>query len=148
MLEDKILNDYKDAMKEKDAVRVSTLSFLRAATKNAAIDQKKDKLEDGDVIAVLKKQVKQRQDSIEQFRKGNREDLAEKEVRELEILKCYLPQEIPPDDIKKMIEEAVASTGASGIKDMGKVIKEVMAKASGCADGKLVSDLVRERLKA
>lgn len=146
MLEDKILNDYKEAMKSKDAVKVSTLSFLRAAMKNLGIDKKKDKLEDGDVILVVKKQIRQRQDSIEQFKKGNRPDLAVKEEKELGILKAYLPKELSADEIKKIIEETIAATGASGVKDMGKVMKEVMARTAGCADGKLVSDLVKERL--
>lgn len=146
MLEDTILNDYKEAMKNKDAVKVSTLSFLRAAVQNLAIEKRKEKLEDGDIILIIKKQIKQRQDSIEQFKKGNRPDLAEKEMKELEILKVYLPRELSIDEVKKMIEEAVSNTGASGAKDMGRVIKEVMSKAAGCADGKLVSELVKERL--
>jgi len=146
MLEDKILNDYKEAMKSKDAVKVSTLSFLRAAMKNLAIDKKRDKLEDADAVAIVKKQIKQRQDSIEQFKKGNRPDLAQKEEKELEILKTYLPKGLSADEVKKVIEEAVALTGASGVKDMGKVMKEVMAKTAGQADGKLISDLVKERL--
>jgi hypothetical protein len=146
MLEDKILNDYKEAMKSRDAVKVSTLSFLRSAMKNVGIDKKKDKLEDADVITVVKKQIKQRQDSIEQFKKGNRADLAQKEEKELEILKVYLPKELSADEVGKVVDEAVASTGAAGVKDMGKVMKEVMARTAGCADGKLVSDLVKERL--
>jgi uncharacterized protein len=146
MLEDKILNDYKEAMKAKDATRVSTLSFLRAGMKNAAIEKKKDKLEDDDAIVIIKRQIKQRQDSIEQFKKGNRSDLAEKEIKELEILKPYLPPELSADELKRMIEEAITATGANTLKDMGRVIKEVVAKCGGCADGKLVSSLVRERL--
>ncbi len=146
ILEDKILNDYKEAMKSRDAVKISTLSFLRAAMKNLGIEKKKDKLEDGDVISVVKKQIKQRQDSIEQFKKGNRPDLAAKEEKELEILKAYLPKELSADEVKTIIEEIIAATGASGVKDMSKVMKEVMARTAGCADGKLVSDLVKERL--
>lgn len=146
MLEDTILNDYKEAMKTKDAVKVSTLSFLRAAMQNLAIEKRKEKLEDEDIVSIIKKQIKQRQDSIEQFKKGSRLDLADKEIKEAEILKVYLPKELSIDEIKKMIEEALSKTGASGPKDMGRVIKEVMSKAAGCADGKLVSDLVKERL--
>lgn len=146
MLQEKITNDYKRAMKNKDAIKVSTLSFLRAAIQNLAIEKKKEKLDDKDIVPVIKKQVKQRQDSIEQFKKGNRNDLVEKEAKELEILKTYLPEELPVDEIKKIIEEAVVLTGASDQKDMGKVIKEVMAKVAGRADGKLVSGLVKEKL--
>jgi len=146
MLQEKITNDYKEAMKSKDALKVSTLSFLRAAIQNLAIEKKKEKLDDKDIIPVIKKQVKQRQDSIEQFKKGNRDDLVQKEAKELEILKTYLPEELPADELKKIIEEAIASTGASSPKDMGKVIKEVMEKVAGRADGKVVSGLVKEKL--
>jgi len=146
MLEEKIFNDYKEAMKNRDTLKSSVLSFLRAAMINAAIDKKKKNLEDNDCIAVIKKQVKQRQESIEQFQKGNRQDLADKETKELEILKSYLPPELPAEEIKKIIEEAIALTSAQDMKDMGKVMKEVTAKITGRADSKLVSDLVRERL--
>lgn len=146
MLEEKILNDYKEAMKSRDTLKSSVLSFLRAEMINVAFAKKKKILEDNDTIAVIKKQIKQRQDSIEQFSKGNRQDLADKESKELEILKAYLPPELPAEEIKKIIEEAVALTAAQGMKDMGKVMKEAGAKIAGRADGKLVSDLVRERL--
>lgn len=146
MLEDKILNDYKEAMKSKDTLKSSVLSFLRADMINVAVAKKKTKLDDSEVIPVIKKQIKQRQDSIEQFSKGGRIDMAEKEKKELEILKTYLPPELSTEEIKKIIEEGVASTGAQDMKDMGKVMKEVNARVAGQADGKLVSDLVRERL--
>ncbi len=146
MLEEKIFNDYKEAMKNRDTLKSSVLSFLRAAMINTAIEKKKKTLDDNDAIAVIKKQAKQRQDSIEQFQKGNRQDLAEKEIKELAILKGYLPEELAIGEIKKMIEEVVLATGASSIKDMGRAMKEVTAKIAGKADSKLVSDLVRERL--
>lgn len=146
MLEEKIMEDYKKAMKDKDAAKVSTLSFLRADLKYAAIDKRKDKLEDADVIAVVKKQVKQRQDSIEQFKNGGRQDLAQKETGELEVLKSYLPQQLSEDKIRAIIEEAVKETGACGPQDMGKLMKALLPKLSGGADNKLVSELVKNRL--
>ena len=146
MLEEKIFNDYKEAMKNRDTLKSSVLSFLRAGLMNAAIEKKKKNLDDNDCIAVIKKQIKQRQESIEQFQKGNRQDLADKEIKELGILKVYLPEELSTDEVKKIIEEAVLSTAASGMKDLGRVMKEVTAKIAGRADSKLVSDLVRERL--
>lgn len=146
MLEKKIMGDYVDAMKNKDALKSSVLSFLRAEMINLAMAKNKKELEDADVVSVIRKQVKSRQDSIEQFTKGNRMDLADKEKKELEILKSYLPVELGIDEIKKVIEEAIALTSASGMKDMGKVMKEVNAKIAGKADGKQVSDLVKERL--
>ncbi|MDD2679364.1 MAG: GatB/YqeY domain-containing protein [Candidatus Omnitrophica bacterium] len=146
MLEEKILNDYKEAMKARDSLRSSVLSFLRADMMNLAVAKKKKALDDSETITVIKKQIKQHQDSIEQFTKGARLEMAEKEKKELEILKTYLPPEISADEISKIIEEVVAATGSSGMKDMGKVMKEVNAKIAGQADGKLVSDLVKERL--
>jgi len=146
MLEEKILSDYKEAMKARDAFKSSVLSFLRADVINVQVSKKKNALDDSEVIAVIKKQIKQRQDSIEQFTKGERLEMAQKEKKELELLKTYLPPELSADEIKKIIEESVLSTAASGIKDMGKVMKEVNIKIAGQADGKLVSDLVKESL--
>ena len=146
MLADQIFNDYKEAMKARDRLKSSVLSFLRADILNQATAKKKDKLDDADILVVIKKQIKQHQDSIDQFTSGARLEAAEKEKKELEILKSYLPAEMPIEEIKKLIESAVASTGASGPKDMGKLMKELTQKISGKADGKLVSDLVRNRL--
>ena len=146
MLEKKILNDYQEALKAKDSLKSSVLSFLRAEIINVATAKKKTGLEDSEVIAVIKKQIKQRKDSIEQFSQGGRLELAEKEKKEMEILKGYLPPELSEEEIKKVIEEVICLTAASGLKDMGKVMKEVNARIAGRADGKLVSDLVKERL--
>jgi uncharacterized protein len=146
MLTEKIFNDYKEAMKARDTLKSSVLSFLRADMLNQATAKKKDKLDDSEVVAVIKKQVKQRQDSITQFTAGGRLEAAEKETKELAILKSYLPQEMSEAQIKVLIEEAVASIGASGLKDMGRLMKELTVKIAGQADGKLVSDLVRQRL--
>lgn len=146
MLEEKILNDYKESMKAKDALKSSVLSFLRAEMINLANAKKKNKLDDPEVVTVIKKQIKQRQDSIEQFTKGGRLEMAQKEQKEMEVLKSYLPPELSTDEIKKIIGEIILATGASGIKDMGRVMKEVNLKIAGQADGRLVSDLVREKL--
>jgi len=145
-LEEKILNDFKDAMKQKDAVKISTLSFLRGQLGYAALEKKKERLDDADCIAVVKKLIKQHQDSIEQFTAGSRLDLAERETKEMEVLKGYVPAQMPAEEISSVIEEIVAASGASGMKDMGNVMKEVRARTGGRADGKLVSDLVRQRL--
>ncbi len=146
MLEDKIAADYKESMKARDQVRTQTISFLRSELKYSAIDKKKDKLEDADVAAVLKRLIKQRQDSIAQFEKGQRMDLVQKEKAELEILKSYLPQEMSGEDAARIVDEVVAAAGAVTIKDMGRIMKDVMARTKGQADGKLVSDLVRKKL--
>jgi len=146
MLEEKVFNDYKEAMKSKDSLKASILSFLRAEILNLAIAKKKDKLEDSDILTVIRKQVKEHQDSIEQFIKGNRQDLAQKEAGELEILKSYLPPQLSEEQIKKIIEEAITTTQAGGIKDMGRVMKEVAQNLKGSADARFVSELVKQRL--
>lgn len=145
-LEEKILNDFKDAMKAKDQLKVSTLSFLRAQFNYLALEKKKNALDDADCVAAIRKSIKQHQDSIEQFKAGSRQDLADKEAKELEILKVYLPAEMSSDELKKIIDEAIVSIGAAGVRDMGRVIKEVMAKTGGSADGKMVSEMVKLRL--
>ena len=145
-LEEKIAEDYKQAMKDKNAVKVSVLSFLRSQLKYAMIEKKADKISDADAVAVIKKQVKQRQDSIAQFGQGGRTDLVEKETAELAILKSYLPEEMSDEDLKKIIAQAIKESGASGAKDMGKVMKAVLAKVAGKADSKKTSDLVKESL--
>jgi uncharacterized protein len=146
MLEEKILNDYKDAMKARDSLKSSVLSFLRADMINQATAKKKNKLDDAEVVMVIKKQIKQRQDSIEQFTKGARLEMADKEKKEWEILKAYLPPELSESQIKSLIEEAIVATGSNSMKDMGRLMKELAVKIAGQADGKLVSELVRQRL--
>ena len=155
-LEDKISQDYVQAMKGRDTLRSSTLNFLRAQIKNVKIDdrrkspvrgdQRVETIADADVITVIKKQVKQRQDSITQFRAGSREDLAVKEEQELRILQSYLPAAMPLESLKAVVDEVIKSSGAVSMKDMGKVMKEVLAKVAGQADSQAVSALVKERL--
>jgi len=146
MLVEKIFNDYKEAMKARDSLKSSVLSFLRADMLNLATAKKKDKLDDAEIITVIRKQIKQRQDSIEQFTAGGRLDMAEKEKKELDILKNYLPAELSSEEINRLIEEVVAAIGAGGLKDMGRVMKELTIKLAGKADSRLVSDLVKQRL--
>lgn len=146
MLEEKIMSDYKQAMKDRDNIKSSILSLVRAEMINVAIAKKKRQLDDEEAISVVRKQVKQHQDSIEQFKQGNRQDLVDKEEKELEILKDYLPAQVPAEELNKIIEEAINSTAASGMKDMGRVMKEVSSKVAGRADTKTVSDMVRAKL--
>lgn len=148
MLEEKIFNDYKEAMKSKNSFKSSVLSFLRAEFKSVAMTRNKDLLDDVECIAVIKKQIKRREDSIQQFRQGNRQDLADKEARESEMLKVYLPPQLSEADLARIIEETISEAGAAGLKDMGKVMKEVSAKAGASADARLVSEMVKVRLSA
>ena len=146
MLEERIAKDYVQAMKDRDHVRSSTLNFLRADLKNVRIDKRADHLEDGDVVAVIKKQIKQRQDSIDLYGQGGRQDLVEKESAEMAVLKGYLPQEISEEELKVFVQEVVHETGAQSMKDMGKVMKALFVKVQGRADNKLVSAMVQKVL--
>ena len=146
MLAEKIFNDYKEAMKARDSLKSSVLSFLRADMLNLATAKKKDKLDDPEIVTVIRKQIKQRQDSIEQFTSGGRLEMADKEKKELGLLKNYLPAEPSVEEIKRSIEEVVIAIGANGPKDMGRVMKELSIKLAQKADGRLVSDLVKQRL--
>lgn len=145
-LEKQIDKDYIQAMKDRDQQKSSALSYLRAMIKQVKVDQRLEALDDAGVTAVLKKQIKQRQDSIEQFEKGGRMDLAAKEKAEVELMKGYLPAEMSTDEVKRFIDEAIKTTGAVSMKDMGNVMKVVRDKVAGRADGKLVSELVKEEL--
>ena len=145
MIREKMEADLKEAMKAKNEIKVSTLRFLKASFVNAQID-KKGELSDEETIAIIKKQIKQRNESIEGFKKGNRPELADKETKELEILKSYLPEELSSEQLLAFVKEAIEETQAQGPKDMGKVMKVVMAKAKGRADGKVISEMVSKGL--
>jgi uncharacterized protein YqeY len=146
LLEEKITQDYVLAMKARDSFTSSVLSFLRAQIKNVKVDKRLETLLDEDVISVIKKQAKQRLDSIAQFKAGGRMDLAQKEEKELVILKKYLPPEMSTDQLKNIVEEVIAASGAASMKDMGRVMKDVLTRVGAQADNQTVSVLVKERL--
>lgn len=147
-LEDTINASYIDAMKARNTDRSAALNFLRAQIKNVKIDKRVEKVSDEDVIAIIKKQIKQRQDSIAQFNSGGRPELAAKEEAEMKIYQEYLPTQLSVDAVKKIVDEVATALGASGMKDMGRVMKEVLVKLAGQADGQVVSQSVKERLSA
>jgi len=146
MLEKKINDDLKVAMKEKKTIKIETLRMLKAEIKNVSISKKGASLEDKDVFQIVSKQIKQHRDSIETFSKGGREDLAEKEKQELEILQSYLPKQLSKEEVVSIVKQAIVETGAASRSDMGKVMKLVMEKVKGAAEGKLVSQIVAEQL--
>ena len=146
MLMDKVAADLKDAMRAKDATRLSTLRLLKTAVEYHKIEKKQEKLTDADVTAVIKKQIKQRQDSIEGFEKGGRADLVEKEKAELAVLKAYLPEELSQAQVEEVVKATIAELGATTKTDMGKVMKAVQAKLAGRADNRLVSQIVSANL--
>jgi uncharacterized protein YqeY len=147
-LQRQIDEDLKGAMRAKDSARLSVLRMLKAALKNAAIEKRcsDGELSDSDAITVLRKQVKQRLDSIESFEKGGRAELAEKEKAEIAVLNHYLPQAMSAEELQKIVAETIAEAGATSRAQMGAVMKALQAKVAGRADGKTLSAEVQKQL--
>ncbi len=137
-------------MREKNAMKLGVLRMLKAALMNATIEKSgaQGQLSDADAVQVIRKQVKQRQDSIESFEKGGRAELAAKEKEELSMLQSYLPQAMSTDEIAKIVRETIAETGATSKAQMGAVMKAIQAKVSGRADGKTLSAEVQKQLSS
>ncbi|HEX3798358.1 MAG TPA: GatB/YqeY domain-containing protein [Verrucomicrobiae bacterium] len=141
-LQEKVTQEIKSAMLAKDAERLSTLRMLKSAFGYVQIERKVESLSDPDVIAIVQKEVKKRRDSVEQFEKGGRAELAAKEKQEITVLESFLPQALSPEELEQLVRATIQELGATSKKDMGPVIKAVQAKAAGRADGKTVSGLV------
>ena len=146
-LKDQIKEDMKSAMKAGEKDRLKVVRLIMAAVKQVEVD-KRVELDDAGVLVVLNRMVKQRRDSVEQFEKGDREDLAKIERDEIAVLQDYLPEQLSADDLSAMVDEVIAATGAQGMKDMGKVMGQIKSKAAGRADMGAVSAAVKERLNA
>ncbi len=144
-LREKIDGDVKEALKSGAKDKLSTLRMLNAALKNKQIDKRRP-LSDDEVVETVRSLIKQRKDSIEQFAKGGRQDLVDKETAEAAVLEGYLPQQLSREEIESMVRDAIAQSGAQGSKDMGKVMKALIPAIGGRADGKLVSELVKHAL--
>jgi len=147
-LQQSVDSDLKEAMRAKDAAKLGVLRMLKSALKYAAIAKSgaEAELSDAEAVQVIRKQAKQRQDSIESFEKGGRAELAEKEKEELAILNTYLPQGMSPDELAKVVRETIAELGAKSKAQMGSVMKELQAKVAGRADGKTLSAEVARQL--
>jgi len=146
VLEDKIYQDYTQALRAKDRQKIDFLSFIRADIKNQAIDLRKGKLEDGEVLAVLKKAQKKLQDTKESIAKSGRTDLLEGMEKELAILTEYLPKPLEEAKLLEIVNAVISELSASSMKDMGKVMKETLARVGVRADSKKISNLVKEKL--
>ena len=144
-LEERLLDEMKQAMKSNDKLRLSTIRMIRSALNHKEIDLRK-KLEDEEIAKVIQAMVRKGEESVEQFQAGGRTDLVDKEKKEIEILKSFLPQPLSQEEILKIIDQSIQETQASSPKDIGKVMKSVMPKIGGKADGKLINQLVKERL--
>lgn len=146
-LKDRIASDMKEAMRAKDAVRLESIRLLRAAIQRREVDERVT-LNDEDVVGVLQKMVKQGKDSIDQFTKGGRDDLVAKEAATLAILETYLPEQIDPAELSRLIDQALSETGAQGVRDMGKVMAWLKPHVQGRADMGAVSAKIKEKLPA
>jgi uncharacterized protein YqeY len=144
-LEEKLLEDMKSAMKSGDKLALEAIRMLRAQVKNACL-AKREELSDEDIVDVLIKESKRQKESLDMFKKGGREDLVEKVTRELEITSQYLPDPLSHKEVEKIINQVIEETGAVSIKEMGKVMGIVMSQLKGRTEGKLVQDLVRQKL--
>jgi uncharacterized protein YqeY len=144
-LKDRIQQDVKDAMRAKDKTRLAAIRLITAAIKQREVDERIE-LDDAQVTVVLDKMAKQRRESISQFEKAGRDDLIAQEVMELEIIQSYLPEQLGEDEINALIDNAMQATGATSIKDMGKVMGQLKPKLQGRADMGAVSALIKARL--
>ncbi|MCR4284006.1 MAG: GatB/YqeY domain-containing protein [Parcubacteria group bacterium] len=158
ILKEKIQQDFKEAFKNKEDVKISTFKILQSEIRNAEIAKKtkmakegvtedidsKSQLDDEEVVQVISKEAKKRKDAMEIYKKEGRNELFEREESELAVLVSYLPEQLSEDEIRKIVEESVRDSGATGPQDMGKIMKVLMPKVKGKADGNLVNSIVKE----
>lgn len=146
-LKERLDADLKEAQKARDIIRLNVIRMLKTAIKNREVEKIGD-LTEQELLQAVNSQIKTRIEAIEGFKKGGREELAKKEEAEMAILKVYLPEQLSKEELEALIEKAVAETGAAGPRDMGMVMKALMPDVTGKADGKLVSELVKEKLSS
>lgn len=144
-MKEELLKDLKEAMKNKDTLKKDTITMLRAAILQVEKDSQKV-LNDDEICAIVAKEVKKRKESVKEYENAGREDIANGLKQEIEILSKYLPEQLSEEEIVKMVEDAITESGASSPRDMGKVMSILRPKTAGKADGKLVSDIVKEKL--
>lgn len=144
-IKDRLKEEMISAMKAKEAEKLGAIRFIQAAIKKVEVDTRKE-MDDAAVTPILMNLAKQRRDSIEQFRKGGREDLAVKEESELKLIQSFLPEQMGADELARIVEVAIQEAGAKSMRDMGGVMKAVQAKAAGRAEGSVISDTVKKKL--
>jgi uncharacterized protein YqeY len=144
-LDERLTEEMKQAMKSNDKLRLSTIRMIRSTVKNKEIELRK-KLDDEEIQKVIQGMVRKGEESVEQFQSGGRMDLVEKEKKEIEILKSFLPQPMSQEEILRIIDQSIEETQASSLKDLGRVMKSVIPKLGGKVDGRLINQLVKERL--
>ncbi|WP_127533008.1 GatB/YqeY domain-containing protein [Paenibacillus kobensis] len=145
-LSDRLNDDMKQAMKNQDKFKLTTIRMIRASIKNAEIDLKRS-LEDSEVLDILSREIKQRKDSLQEFTKAGRDDLVKDVAVEIDIIGVYLPEQLTEEEIKSIVLQTIQETGASSKAEMGKVMTALMPKVKGRADGKLVNTIVQQSLQ-
>ena len=146
-IREKLTQDMKNSMREKDTVRLETIRFLQSAIKNREIELRPQPITSDEVMGVIRKLVKQRKESIDQYKAGNRMDLADKESAELKILESYLPAQLSREAVEALVDSAIQEIQAKSIKDMGQVMKLAVAKSQGQADNKMLSEVIKSKLQ-
>ncbi|MBC2576514.1 GatB/YqeY domain-containing protein [Peptostreptococcus canis] len=144
-LKERLQEDLKSSMKNKDTVRKSVITLVRAAIKQYEVDNRVD-LDDAGIIDIISKQLKQRNDSLAEFEKAGREDLIEETKSEIQVLKEYLPQQLSEEELEKIVVETISEVGATSMKDMGKIMAIIKPKTAGRADGRKINELVKKNL--
>lgn len=144
-LKEKLQEDLKSSMKNKDTIRKSVVTLIRAAIKQYEVDNRVE-LADDAIIDIISKQLKQRKDSLAEFEKANRDDLVEETKSEIQVLEGYLPQQLSEDELEKIVIETIAEVGATSMKDMGKIMATIKPKTAGRADGRKINELVKKNL--
>ncbi|WP_314730229.1 GatB/YqeY domain-containing protein [Peptostreptococcus stomatis] len=144
-LKEKLQEDLKSSMKNKDTIRKSVVTLIRAAIKQYEVDNRVE-LADDAIIDIISKQLKQRKDSLAEFEKANRDDLVEETKSEIQVLEGYLPQQLSEEELEKIVIETIAEVGATSMKDMGKIMATIKPKTAGRADGRKINELVKKNL--
>ena len=145
-LKEKLQEDLKSSMKNKDTVKKSVVTLIRASIKQYEVDNRVE-LEDDAIIDLIAKQLKQRRDSLVEFEKANRDDLVSETEAEIEVLKEYLPQQLSEEELNEIVKATISEVGATSMKDMGKIMAAIQPKTKGRADGKLINELVKNNLQ-
>ena len=144
-LKEQLLSDMKESMKSKDSVRLETIRSVISAVKNQEIDTRKD-IKEEEILTIVSREVKKRKEAAALYEQGNRPELKDKEIQEMEILKAYLPEQVSEEDLRRRIQEVIKETGAEGMKDFGKIMKTLVPEFKGKADNALIKDLANEYL--
>ena len=144
-LKSQLQNDLKEAMKTKDNFKRDVIRFLMSALKQIEVDERKE-LSDSDIIKIIQKSLKQREDALSAYKEAGRDDLYEKELAEATILKSYLPQQLSDENLKAIIQKHILATGATSLKEIGKIMSGVLAECEGVADGKRINTIAKELL--